>query len=289
MVYGFPRHRSGGGPMLAAGLLLALLLALPAAAQVGTANYVIGPKDLLEIKVQEIPDLNVERRVQEDGSIDLPLLGQVPVAGDSPMALRDRLAAMLTAKYVNQAYVTVNVKEYANRPILILGGVGRPGPLNLSGRWTLQQALLNAGGLAAGAGKKISILRTADNGLTDRLEVNADELFVNLNPAWNVPIYPGDVVNVGSRQEVVIYFLGEFKTTGAIKVQSDETMTLLRMIARVGGLTDRAAKGSIRIKRTDAEGKTVEIEASYSRILSGKDADLELKPDDVVIAKESLF
>lgn len=289
MVYGFPRRRVGGGPRLAAGFLLSLLLAIPAAAQVGTTNYVIGPKDLLEIKVQEIPDLNVERRVQEDGSIDLPLLGLVPVAGDSPMALRDRLAAMLTAKYVNQAYVTVNVKEYANRPILILGGVARPGPLNLSGRWTLQQAILNAGGLTAGAGKRISILRTADNGLTDRLEVNSDELFVNLNPAWNVPIYPGDVVNVGTRQEVVVYFIGEFKTTGAIKANSDENVTLLRMIARGGGLTDRAAKGSIRIQRTDTEGKRLEIDANYSRILSGRDPDVELKHDDVVIAKESLF
>lgn len=289
MVYGYPRRRFGGGQRLAAGLLFSLLVALPAAAQVATTGYVIGPKDLLEIKVQEIPELNVERRVQDDGSIDLPLLGLVPVSGDSPMALRDRLAALLMAKYVNQAYVTVNVKEYANRPILILGGVARPGSLNLAGRWTLQQAILNAGGLAAGAGKTIAILRTAENGLTDRLEIDSDELFVKLNPAWNIPIYPGDVVNVGTRQEVVIYFLGEFKTTGAVKVNSDEKLTLLRMVARVGGLTDRAAKGSLRVKRTDAEGKTVEIEASYSRILSGKDPDLELKPDDVVIARESLF
>jgi len=45
-------------------------------------------------------------------------------------------------------------------------------------------------------------------------------------------------VNVGTRQEVVIYFLGEFKTTGAVKVMSDEKLTLLRMVARVGGLAD---------------------------------------------------
>ncbi len=289
MFYGCPKGRARVGLWLACGHLLSVLVALPAAAQTPTANYLIGPKDLLEIKVQEIPELNVERRVQDDGSIDLPLLGLVPVSGSSPMDLRDRLTALLTAKYVNQAYVTVNVKEYANRPILILGGVVRPGALNLSGRWTLQQAILNAGGLAPGAGKKIAILRTADNGLTDRLEVDSDELFVRLNPVWNVPIYPGDVVNVGTRQEIVIYFLGEFKTTGAVKVMSDEKLTLLRMVARVGGLTDRASKGSVRVKRTGADGKTVEIEANYSRILAGKDPDLELQADDVVIAKESLF
>jgi len=286
MVNGCPKGRAAAG---LAALLFSFAAALPGAAQVSTANYVIGPKDLLEIKVQEIAELNVERRVQDDGSIDLPLLGQVTASGVSPMDLRDRITAMLTAKFVNQAYVTVNVKEYANRPILILGGVARPGALNVAGRWTLQQAILNAGGLAPGAGKKIAVLRTAENGLTDRLEIDSDELFVRLNPVWNIPIYPGDVVNVGTRQEVVIYFLGEFKTTGAVKVMSDEKLTLLRMVARVGGLTERASRGRLRIMRTDAEGKTVEIEASYSRILSGKDRDVLLMPDDVVVAKESLF
>lgn len=283
------RRPEGRAAALLAALLVGLAAAPPAGAQVSSANYVIGPKDLLEVKVQEIPELNVDRRVQDDGSIDLPLLGQVVASGLSPMDLRDRIAAMLTAKYVNQAYVTVNVKEYANRPILILGGVARPGALNVAGRWTLQQAILNAGGLAPGAGRKIAVLRTAENGLTDRLEIDSDELFVKLNPVWNIPIYPGDVVNVGTRQEVVIYFLGEFKTTGAIKAMSDEKLTLLRMVARVGGLTERAARGSLRIKRTDAEGKSTEIVANYSRILSGKDPDVLLLPDDVVVAKESLF
>ena len=281
------RGRSVGAAFAA--FAAALLLAKGSAAQVPTADYQIGPKDLLEIRVQEIPEMNVERRVQDNGSIDLPLLGQVPVSGSSPLDLRDRLAALLTSKYVNQAYVTVNVKEYANRPIVILGGVVRPGSLSLAGRWTLQQAILNAGGLAQGAGRRILILRTADNGLTDRLEVNADELFVRLNPIWNVPIYPGDVVNVGIRQEVSVYFLGEFKTTGAVKVMSDEKLTLLTMVARVGGLTERASKGSVRIKRTDAEGKAVEIKANYGRILAGKDPDIPLQADDVVIAKESVF
>lgn len=284
------RRPKGRAAAALAALLLAAAATLPAAAQVSSSvNYVIGPKDLLEIKVQEIPELNVERRVQDDGSIDLPLLGQVTASGVSPMDLRDRIAAMLTAKYVNQAYVTVNVKEYANRPILVLGGVAKPGALNVAGRWTLQQAILAAGGLAPGAGRRIAVLRTAENGLTDRIEIDSDELFVKLNPIWNIPIYPGDVVNVGTRQEVVIYFLGEFKTTGAVKVMSDEKLTLLRMVARVGGLTERAAKGSLRIKRTDAEGKTTEIVANYSRILSGKDPDVLLMPDDVLVAKESLF
>src|SRR5262249_58979771 len=61
--------------------LLALLLAFvpPASAQPGA--YRIGPRDLIELRVFEVPDLNLQRRVAEDGTINLPLLGDVAVAG----------------------------------------------------------------------------------------------------------------------------------------------------------------------------------------------------------------
>ncbi len=281
-------HTTSRALRLAAALLL-LSGGLPAAGQLGSTEYVVGPKDLLEIKVLEIPDLNVERRVLDNGSIDLPLLGQVPVAGTTSMEIRDRLAALLTAKYVNQAYVTVMVKDYANRPITLLGGVARPGTLSISGRWTLRQAILSAGGVAPGAGRQIFVLRTADNGLSDRLEINADELFVRMSPEWDIPIYPGDVVSVPVKQEITIYVIGELKQNGAVKVTTDEKVTLLTFVARAGGFTDKAAKGSLRIRRTGPDGTVTELKANYGRILAGKDPDIPLQAEDVVIVKESLF
>ena len=236
-----------------------------------------------------MPDLNLERRVQDGGAIDLPLLGQVPVAGSTAFEVRDRITALLTAKYVNQAYVTVTVKEFANRPITLLGGVLKPGALNVAGRWTIQQAILAAGGISPSAGKKISILRTAENGLTDRIEVNSDEVFVRGDQRWNLPVIPGDIVSVSVRETITIFCLGEMKTTGAITFQSEDRITMLKLVARAGGFTDRAAKGSIRIRRTDADGKQLDIPVNYNRILSGKDPDVLLQPDDIVIVKESLI
>lgn len=143
-------------------------------------------------------------------------------------------------KYVNQAYVTVTVKEYTNRPILILGGVVRPGALNLAGRWTLQQAILNAGGLAPGAGKKISVLRTADNGLTDRLDVLADELFVKLNPVLEHPDLPGRRRQRRHSSGGQRLLPRRVRTNrGHGKISSDEKLTFLMMMARVGGLSER--------------------------------------------------
>ena len=46
-----------------------------------TAGYRVGPKDLVEIKVFEVPELNGERRIDADGTVDLPLLGKVKIEG----------------------------------------------------------------------------------------------------------------------------------------------------------------------------------------------------------------
>jgi polysaccharide export outer membrane protein len=254
-----------------------------------SGDYRLGPKDLLEIRVFEIPELNLERRVSDNGTLDLPLLGQFNVSGLTAEEVRDRLQALLTAKYVNRANVSVVIKEFSNKPVSVLGAVSRPGSLNVSGRWDLLQAISAAGGLAPTAGRKIYVLRVAENGLSDRLEIDSDELFRKSSPMWNIPIYPSDVVNIPSRSTVKVFCLGEVKTPGALEFDADDRISLLSVIAKAGGFTDRAAKGSIRIKHRGPDGKDKETVVNYGRIVSGKDADPDLKPDDVVIVKESFF
>src|SRR5476649_74154 len=106
-----------------------------------TGDYRIGPKDLLEIRVLEIPDLNLDRRVTDAGTIDLPLLGGVSVAGKTTTEARAQLEDLLREKYVNRANVSVVVKEYANKPVSVVGAVTKPGSLSISGRFTLLQAI----------------------------------------------------------------------------------------------------------------------------------------------------
>jgi protein involved in polysaccharide export with SLBB domain len=87
---------------------------------------------------------------------------------------------------------------------------------------------------------------------------------------------------------VKIFCLGEVKIPGALEFDSDDRISLLSVIAKAGGLTDRASN-SIRIKRKGPDGKDVETVANFRRIVSGKDPDPMLSPDDVVIVKESFF
>lgn len=253
-----------------------------------TGDYRIGPKDLLEIRVLEIPELNVERRVGDSGTIDLPLLGQFNVAGLTALEARSQLEDLLTQKYVNRANVSVVVKEYANKPVSVVGAVTKPGSLTIPGNWFLLQAISAAGGLDQTAGKKIYVLRRGENGLSDVLEIKADDLFRGATTMWNVPIFPSDIVNIPSRTTVKVFCLGEVKNPGAMELDSDDRISLLSVIAKAGGLTDRASK-TIRIKRKGLDGKDVEMRVNYKAVIAGKEPDPTLKADDVVIVGESFL
>jgi polysaccharide export outer membrane protein len=260
----------------------------PARPADASGDYALGSRDLLEIRVFEIPELNLDRRVTDAGTIDLPMLGDFSVAGLTASQVRDKLEKMLTAKYVNRANVSVVVRDYANKPLSVLGAVQRPGTLNISGRMTLLQAISAAGGLTERAGKTIYVMRGSDNGLSDTLEIGVDNLLHSPSSQWNVPLMPGDVVNVEAKRGVRIFCLGAVKTPGALDFDGDDRLTLLSVIARAGGLTDKASS-KIHIKRRGPDGKDVEIVVSFSRVVSGKDPDPTLKSDDVVIVKESFF
>jgi polysaccharide export outer membrane protein len=267
----------------------ALALSVRAASAQPESTYRVGPKDLLEIKVFEVPELNVDRRIDDNGAIELPLIGPVSLTNLTVEQVRDKLRALLEAKYVRRASVSVVIKEFQNQPISVIGAVAKPGPLPSSGRWTLLQAISEVGGLTAGAGKKLYVLRHADNGLNDQLEINTDELMIRSDPRWNIAIYPNDVINVPPQVTVRVFVLGEVKNPGAIEFSSGDRISLLAVIAKAGGLTDRASRGVIRIKRPGPDGKDVEFAVPYRRILAGKEPDPILQPNDLVIVKESFL
>jgi polysaccharide export outer membrane protein len=270
--------------------LLAFLAALPLVSQAPPSKdpgYRIGPRDLLEIRVFETPELNVSRRVSEDGSINLPLVGDVKVAGLTEAAAAQRIKEVLESKLLQRASVAVQVQEFRSRPISVIGAVRQPGNLAFSGRWTLLEALTAAGGLADGHGSLIYVLRRADNGLSDQLAIPADDLLVRADPKVNITIVDGDLINVPGTVEVTVYCLGEVRQPGALSLKSSERITLLAVIARAGGLTDRASP-RILIKRTGPTGQS-ELKADYKRILAGKEPDIEMQPGDVVVVKESFF
>jgi polysaccharide export outer membrane protein len=266
------------------------LLAGPLAAQSQTkgSSYRLGPRDLIEVRVFEVDELNVERRVSEAGTVNLPLIGEVAVGGLTEGLAAQAVKEKLEAKLLQRASVSVQVREFRARPISVIGAVRQPGELEFSGRWTLLEALTAAGGVGENRGKVLYVMRRSDNGLSDQVAIDVDELVMRANPKLNIPIFANDIINVPVAVPVTVYCLGEVARPGALSFKNTDRLTLLTAIAQAGGLTDRAAN-RILIKRREGAGPGGEVAVDYKRIVAGKDPDVELREGDVIVVKESFF
>lgn len=271
-------------------LAFIVALAVPAFAQdaARSSDYQVGPRDVLDIKVFQDPNLNSQPRVSDDGKISLPLLQTVEVRGLTPRQIEMKLKTLFEEKYFAKADVSVAVVEFENAPISVLGAVNRPGKIAVGGTMSLLQAISAAGGLATGHGRNLYVLRTASSGLSDQLEIDIDSLIVRGDPEVNIPVEPNDLINVPNDVTLSIYVLGEVMKQGVIELRSSQDATLLKAIAAAGGPTDRAKLGAITIKRT-IDGRETNIEVNLNRIISGKTPDVKLQNDDRIFVPESFF
>src|SRR5882724_11036355 len=131
----------------------------PVGAAVDPNKYLIGPEDILFIKVWRETDFTLPVAVRPDGKITMPLIGEIPAAGATPMQLTKTLADLL-GKYLNNPDVAVFVTEVRSKKYYIIGEINRGGSFRLVTPTTVLEALGNAGGFREFANtKKIKILR----------------------------------------------------------------------------------------------------------------------------------
>lgn len=251
-------------------------------------SYKVGPKDLLKINVFNVPELDITVRVSEDGTVTLPLLGNIRVNGLTRVQLEKRLQTLLESKYLKNAQVTVFIQEYQSKKVSVMGAVNKPGDFELVGRITLLQILSMAEGLAGNASDRIVVIRQQPGGKSSSLVISKDDLMIKGDPKLNIPMMPGDIVNVPPEETVDIYVMGQVKNPGVIKLKKFGGTTLLRAIAQAGGFSDRARKSGVLVTRT-IDGKEKKVRINVRRILSGKKPDFILQQNDVVFVPESIL
>jgi polysaccharide export outer membrane protein len=244
-------------------------------------DYRIGAKDLLEITVFELPELNQTVRVAEDGSITLSLLGKIEVAGLTAQELEKKLSSVLDQQYTKNAHVTVFIKEY--QKVSVIGAVGKPGQYELVGPTTLLYIIAQAGGLTAQAMNEVYIYRQEADGQSSVISIRLEDL-ASGKPEFNVELKPKDVVSIPIDLMINVFVYGEVKTPGVISFLSSKKITLLQAIAQAGGPTEWAKRTKVMIKRKDKKtGKEVMIQVNLKRMISGRIADIVLEEGDVVI------
>ena len=253
------------------------------------SDYILGPRDLLEIKVFELPELNVTVRVSEDGKINLPLIGTLTVAGLSAFELESLIKRKLDERFLKDAQVGVFIQEYRSSIVSVMGAVRSPKDYQLVGQTTLLQMISMAGGITEKAGKMIHVFRTSPDGVSDKLEIEIERLLYGGEQRYNIPLLPGDIVNIPIDREVSIYIFGEVLKPGSIKFRESDKMTLLTAIASAGGFTDRASRGGVTLKRIDDQGREQLTKINVRAIIKGKQEDVMLQAEDIIIVQESFF
>jgi polysaccharide export outer membrane protein len=259
-----------------------------AGAQDTSTEYKIGPKDLLEITVLGVQEINkLVVRVSEEGRITLPLLGEIEVGNLTKFEVEKKLAGLAGEKIILKPQVTVHILEYLSRRVSVVGAVEKPGPFELLGRQTVLAAISGAGGLTRDAGEEIIIIRQLPRGDSTSIRIPIDGLFIQGDPKLNLVLEPGDVINVPVDKAVLIYVFGQVKNPGALQVKRSSLPSLTQAIAQAGGFTDRANRKRVQIRRKGASGKELEISVNVRNILKGKIKDIPLQMNDTVYVPES--
>ena len=159
------------------------------------AGYVIGTDDVLSIVYWKDKDMSADAKVRPDGRIALPLINEVVAAGLTPQQLHTKLTEE-SKKYMEDANITVVVREINSRKAFITGEVNKPGPYPLTAPTTVLQLISLAGGLREYADSKKIVIMRSENGRQISLPFNYKEVASGKKLQQNIELKPGDTVVV---------------------------------------------------------------------------------------------
>lgn len=256
-------------------LLLGVRATVAAGAPVGadTQHTALGVGDWVSIQIAGQPDAT--SYVSADGTIAVPLVGAVPVAGIAPPQAASRVAkALKDGGYFVDPHVTVQVTTPQTQFVSVVGEVQTQGRYAVNARTTIVDLMAQAGGLKDTAADVGFILRKDDTGHTTRVPVNLNALTDSDGTPTN--LQGGDSLLVPRAEHFSVE--GEVSTPGRYRIEPG--MTIMQAIARAGGITERGSERRIQLKRADKPGQY--------RTFHPKPGEL-VQADDIIRVKESIF
>jgi polysaccharide export outer membrane protein len=250
----------------------------PAPADGGPGPLVqLGPGDTIAVQVYGQPDMSSTVYVADDGTIAVPLAGNVQVAGLSPAQAGARIeSALKNGKILVDPHVTVTVTQTRSQRVSVLGQVGTPGRYAIESNTTIFDLLAQAGGINAQGSDTIYVIRQDADGKETRYPVDMKGLTSGAGTLPTVTLKGGDSVFVPKAEQFSIY--GEVQTPGRYRVEPG--MTIIEAIAKAGGITLRGSARRVDIKRKLPDGSYSTVKAKFGDLV---------QPEDVIHVKESIF
>jgi polysaccharide export outer membrane protein len=200
-------------------------------------DYILGPGDQFQvwaIGAEELSDKTF--RVDPQGTVDVPLIGQLHVGGRTVELIRKEMNTRLK-EHLRDPQVSISVTQYQSQPVSVVGAVNTPGIQYLQGRKTLLEVLSLSGGLRPDAGSTLTItrkkgwgtitagsIRPAESADFTVAEIKLKSLLAGERPQDNVAIMPHDVVLI-PRAEMV-YVIGEVRKSGGFVLNENSASAL---------------------------------------------------------------
>ena len=166
-----------------------------------TANYRIGPGDVLNVFVWHNSDLSAQMPVRPDGRISLPLVGDVVAAGMTPTDLASQIQEKLKT-YVKDPLVTVIPTQFVGlftRQVRVIGEAVQPRAIPYSSSMTALDVMIAVGGLTKYADGNRAVLVRNVNGKQQSYEVHLGSLVRDGDVTENVAMQPGDILIIPQR------------------------------------------------------------------------------------------
>jgi polysaccharide biosynthesis/export protein len=249
--------------------LLTLLLLMgqvaPAAPVAPAEDYAVGIGDVLAFRVFGEDDTDrPQLRVDPDGTIEVPHLGRLAVAGKTARQIKELIEAEYIRKDVYRTpSVNVTVTDFKSQVVYVMGpGVKAPNQITVRGVMSVTEAIQQAGWFNSDAGAEVHIMRhrpgdPPNTPLTDRTpDLKVARKDIEEGKALNIRVGGGDTIYVPRAD--VFYVTGAVKSPGTYTIKPGLTV-YQAVYAEAGGLTERGARGRIHILRL-VNGKEARID-----------------------------
>lgn len=240
-------------------------------------DYQLGAGDAIRILVFQNPDLTLDTRVSESGSITYPLIGTVQIGGLTIGKAEQTIASALKeGGFVQQPQVNIVLIQVRGNQVSVLGQVNRPGRFPLETFNTRVSEMLATAGGIAGSGADTVIVTGLRGGKPFRKEVDIAGLYLDNKPENDIAVAGGDVIYV--HRAPVFYVYGEVQRPGSFRIERN--MTVQQALAQGGGPTIRGTENRLRLHRRGANGAIEQLSPELND---------PIQADDVLYVRESLF
>ncbi|MDA3971223.1 MAG: polysaccharide biosynthesis/export family protein [Desulfobulbaceae bacterium] len=254
-------------------------------------DYIVGRGDVLFVNVNGRTELSSPEtsgsgkvsgsRVDGSGSIRLPLVGSIHVAGMTLAQIQTRLEEVFS-QYLKESWVVVEISEYRSHPLYLIGKFQSPGTYYMDRPLTMINGLTMGGGMLDTANLRSA--RLIRDGET--LPVDIYQLLRQGSMEHNIWLQSGDTIYVPDDKNQNVFIFGAVSSPGAVPIPSGR-FSLSQALASAGFSGIKGNTEHVRIIRSLSATRGQLIVIDQSQVLQGKALPFSLMEGDIIYVPHS--